>query len=106
MRTTGGCRAQSSERILRICFVAVKEVLRVIHQACHASCQIAHRVFYDLKVLFGAETQRVCDMQQPRLAEDRYDGRFRLEQRLNAWIVVAGKRMATGRSECGNSSVC
>src|SRR5216684_1721545 len=97
--------SQSGERILMISVIPVKEMLGIINEMGYAGSQIAHGVFYDIKVLFGTQTQCIGNVQQPGFTEDRNDWSLRLKQSLNARVTVAGKRMSSRGPECRDACV-
>ncbi len=90
-----GGRAQGSKRILRISLIPVKEMLGIINEMWHTRRQIAHGVFYDFQVLFRTQTQCISNVQQPGFTEDRNNWSLRLQQSLNARVVIAGKSISS-----------
>ena len=87
------------ERVSGIVLVAVEGVLGVVDDEAALLGQEPHRLLDHRQVLVRRRLEHFAHMQQPRLAENRHDGRFRVDQQPHLIIVFGADVFASRRPE-------
>ena len=100
-RAAGDRGGEGLQRVLRVGFVAVKEVLGVVEDLLYGGGlgTERHRVADHRQVLVPAHREHLIDMQVPGLADDRDDRCPSFNQRLHPRVVLRFDPLAPGHPE-------
>ncbi len=93
-------RLERRKRVFGAILVAVKKVLRVVHDFLAMGLQEANRVTDHRAIFILGRSQHFLHMKTPALAEDGADRRVCLDQCLAARIVLGLHARATRAAEC------
>ena len=93
VRTRGLCRPEGGQGVLAVLLEAVEEMLGVVDDFLEVLEEVDDGVADHGDVLVEGGSERVGDVQVPRLAEDGDHGRPRLDERLDVAVLL---RLHTG----------
>ncbi len=91
--------------VLRVVLVAVEEVFGVVEDLAAGGAAERDRVGDHAQVLFEGGADHLADVHVPGLADDGDDGRLRIEQGLEARVVLGPGVLAPRHAKGGDSRV-
>src|SRR6059058_476829 len=87
------------ERVFAVPPEAVEEMLGVEHHLLRTRTEEGDRVGDHLQVFVERRRERVGHLEVPRLADDRRDGRARVQERLHVGVRLGGAARTAGHAE-------
>lgn len=99
LRAAPDGRLQRFQRIRRIGFVAVKEMLGIIDDPFAVCLEIRHGLLDDPEIIFERGLQNLPDMQRPCLAKNGTDRCMRIDQGLDIGVIFGAAFDAAGGAE-------
>jgi hypothetical protein len=105
VRASVGRGLDGRERILRVVFIRIEKMLRVVKHFAPFAFQIAHRIADHREIFLRRDFENMRDMQRPGLADHADHRRLRIQQRFYLRVFFDLGVSATRHTESRKFSV-